>query len=257
MPNKAIPAPKVVVPENTRETILWISTAIAIIVAIASIVSIARAPRHVAATYMAPKQPNIPLADRPVHEWPTFTLPPGGKSVRILIPHGVALTANGHKFRLYTVYRDGRECFTSSGDTQPCPDGPVVAGYIVNEAQETNIVSYAFLPSNARQPANPVQQKPKGAKRSKESAEKRKTACPDVSVYETRGCLIDTRWSNWIKTENGAILDGKRLCVTSGLQWDIRDKKGIRTWRFKVADGQIAIQYRLYPASELCPAVLP
>ena len=85
----------------------------------------------------------IPLASSPQSEWPKLVIPAGGRSEQVQVPHGMRMVMAGSKFRLHTVYQDGRDC-TFGGEQ--CPDGAVVGNYAVNEAGETIVVSYAFIP---------------------------------------------------------------------------------------------------------------
>ena len=71
----------------------------------------------------------------------SFTMPPGGKSELIPTTHGLRVVMDGDKFRLHTVYRDGRDCAYREKDS--CPDGPILGVYAVNEdAVHPNTVSY-------------------------------------------------------------------------------------------------------------------
>lgn len=85
----------------------------------------------------------IPLASSPQSSWPKLAIPANGKSERIPVPPGMRIVMAGNKFLLHNVYRDGNECSFN----QSCPDiGAVAGNYATNEAQETNIVAYAFAP---------------------------------------------------------------------------------------------------------------
>lgn len=80
--------------------------------------------------------------------------------------------------------------------------------------------------------------------------------CPDVSAQEARSCVIKSEWSNWIKFADGARDNGKQICFTPVMQFEKKDADGWTFWRFKTGDGQVAMKYRLLPASEQCPDVL-
>ncbi|MCR4276083.1 MAG: hypothetical protein NUV90_01730 [Candidatus Parcubacteria bacterium] len=85
----------------------------------------------------------VPLASSPQSSWPKLVIPANGKSERIPVPPGMRIVMAGNKFLLHNVYRNGNECSFN----QSCPDVGAVAGnYATNEAQETNIVAYAFAP---------------------------------------------------------------------------------------------------------------
>ncbi|MDP1707200.1 MAG: hypothetical protein Q8L30_01460 [bacterium] len=94
------------------------------------------------ATRSGPSEPAIPLASMPQSEWPKLVIPAPGRSKLIPVPQGMHVKmVGGNKFRLYTVYQDGREC--AFGDS--CPISPQKGVYAKNEAEETIIVSYAYV----------------------------------------------------------------------------------------------------------------
>jgi len=91
------------------------------------------------------KQPEIPLTSMDVSEWPKLTIPAKGKSGHIPVPPGMRMAVNGSRIRVHTMYSDGQECVSASeGSGQSCPNGIVTGTYVTNEANETNIVSYAY-----------------------------------------------------------------------------------------------------------------
>lgn len=84
----------------------------------------------------------VPLASSPQSEWQKLVIPAGGRSELIRRPAGMKVRMAGDNFLLHMVYWDGKEC---SFRQMPCPESPIGV-YAKNEAMETNIVSYAFVP---------------------------------------------------------------------------------------------------------------
>lgn len=86
----------------------------------------------------------VPLASSPQSSWSKLAIPALGRSEQIPVPPGMKAVMAGNRFVLHTVYVDGRDCsFKESGI---CPPGAYAGIYAVNEAEETNTVSYAFAP---------------------------------------------------------------------------------------------------------------
>ncbi len=86
----------------------------------------------------------VPLASAPRSTWLKLVVDPGGTSKRIPLPlrmHHIVVA--GNKYQLHTVYADGRECASFGKET--CPEGAVTEYYVTNEAQDKDILSYAFV----------------------------------------------------------------------------------------------------------------
>lgn len=86
--------------------------------------------------------------------------------------------------------------------------------------------------------------------------------CPDVSAHQTRGCMVNAKWSSGIKIADGPASNGMQLCYTPGVDIKRDDRKqgdGNTTfWFFKAPEGTVVkVEYRLFPPKEACPATLP
>jgi hypothetical protein len=142
-PNKSVSAPKAAIPKDVWKWGLKITIAIAILIGIACIASIARSgheKRQVAvATTSTPTTVAIPLASSPL------VIPAGAESERISVPKGMHVVWGGRGFRVTCVYGDGHKISYGAGEA-PCPTGDMPFVYATNEAKETNIVPYAFAP---------------------------------------------------------------------------------------------------------------
>ena len=77
--------------------------------------------------------------------------------------------------------------------------------------------------------------------------------CPDASALETRHCIINTEWSNWIKPAEGAADNG--LYLRYGPQESVicecELENGTSLYRFRAKEGQVVLSYRLVPANQL------
>lgn len=88
----------------------------------------------------------VPLASAPVSEWPQLVMPAGMGEMSERVQYtpamaGKHIVMKGNNFRLHTVYQDGKECaFGERCDTNK----PQAGAYVMNEAKERNVVSYAF-----------------------------------------------------------------------------------------------------------------
>lgn len=86
----------------------------------------------------------VPLATAPKSQWLKLTIEPRGRG-DIQLPSGMHhFVVTGDKYRVHTVYADGRDCDTFGKET--CPDGAVVEYYVSNDATEKNTILYAFVP---------------------------------------------------------------------------------------------------------------
>ena len=81
--------------------------------------------------------------------------------------------------------------------------------------------------------------------------------CRDVSAHETRSCLLNTAWSTWIKAAEGPTVDGMQVCVSPPGKFEREVMNGTSFFRFKADEGRLVKAYRLFPANQKCPAVLP
>lgn len=85
----------------------------------------------------------IPLASWPKTAWPVLNTPKGARSELIPLPTGMDhITVIGDKYKLYSVFPGGRECW--SFGTETCPPGVVLGNYVVNET--SGPIIYAFVP---------------------------------------------------------------------------------------------------------------
>lgn len=74
-----------------------------------------------------------------------MSLAKNGTSERIPVDPGKTVAMFGEEFRLHCVYRDGHEVSFRKGET-PCPKGDMPWVYVTNEARETNIILYTYVP---------------------------------------------------------------------------------------------------------------
>ena len=151
--NQSIPMPPVAIPATIKKWMWRILIAIAIGAVIALIVSIVhnKDPKREKGATSPPSHSShaeLPLASKPIAEWPTLTLPAKGK-VELPTPQpGMHAMVNGDKLLVHTVYRDGHECIRASEGTGAdviCPDGAVKV-YVSNVMKEPNTISYAYVP---------------------------------------------------------------------------------------------------------------
>jgi len=78
--------------------------------------------------------------------------------------------------------------------------------------------------------------------------------CPDVSAHQTRGCLLNTAWSSWIKIADGPAANGMQVCASPGGEFERTERKGTTFWRFRADEGRLKKAYRLFPPTQECPA---
>jgi len=81
--------------------------------------------------------------------------------------------------------------------------------------------------------------------------------CPDVSAYQTRSCVLNTKWSSWIGAAEGAAANGMQICFTPGIEFERQDVNGTVSFRFKTKEGRSVVAYRLCPGGWKCPETLP
>jgi len=96
----------------------------------------------VADLFTSPARPSVA---QPTSGKMQLTLPPFGKSERIIQPPGMRVMVGGVGWRIHCVYADGREISFTSGQT-PCPAGHMPYVYFSNETGHINTLTYMLEP---------------------------------------------------------------------------------------------------------------
>ncbi len=82
-------------------------------------------------------------------------------------------------------------------------------------------------------------------------------ACDNPSALATRNCLLNTRFSNWMKPAEGTANDGMNICYSDSelVEYESVISHGISLYRFRAKQGQVLMSYKFFklPEGTLCP----